>query len=166
MVEARKKRERVYVLRPRQFDISGCPECDNPDPEWSEYSGLLWCPFCKIDFEPERDGVFGGPIPVQCAEIIGCFFDMIDIATGKLLPDCIGHIHFSPAEDGTLTQIYEPLIHVVDNQVVGIKVDTERISSENEKRTGNHARDTEKQKQEWAAVAVARRTNPKGIQGS
>ena len=49
------KREWVYVQRPKEYEIAGCPHCGNDDPDWSEYAHRLWCPVCKIDFIPEHD---------------------------------------------------------------------------------------------------------------
>lgn len=143
MPEALERRTHVYVQRPKIFGLSGC-KCGNDDPDWSEYKGHLWCPSCQIDFAPEDSGVFDGPIPIQCSAILGIFFDTIDLASGKLQPDPIGHVHFFQAEDGTFTQIYDPLFVCDGHRILGVKENWKQIAEENEKRTGNHDRDRKK----------------------
>lgn len=71
-----------YVMEPRDYEISGCP-CGNESPEWSEYVGHLWCGSCQKDFIPAHSGIFDGPIPVNCMELMGISLDRIDLATGK-----------------------------------------------------------------------------------
>jgi len=77
-------RTRVYLQRPREYGLSGCPQCGNADPEWSEFQKHCWCPTCQIDFEPTEDGVFGGPILMQMAALFGMFFDSLVLETGQV----------------------------------------------------------------------------------
>jgi hypothetical protein len=91
------KRTHVYVQRPKQFEISGCQECGNEDPDWSEYNGMLWCATCQKDFTPEHEGVFGGPIGVELCELLGIYFDRVNIATNEIEPGPNGVVHFRVA---------------------------------------------------------------------
>lgn len=77
------KRTHVYVLRPREYEISGCP-CGNDDPEWSEYLHHLWCAKCEKDFLPAQDGVFGGPIPINGAHLMGLCFAQLNLKTCEI----------------------------------------------------------------------------------
>ena len=96
------RRTHVYVQRPNVYEISGCCKCGNSDPDWSEYKGYLWCQNCQIDFKPDRDGVFGGPICCSACEMIGIYFDRINLETGQLEPDPNGKFHFSVSDSGPL----------------------------------------------------------------
>lgn len=89
------KRTEVYCMRPRDFEMSGCPTCDNLDPEWSEYRKHLWCPICEKDFIPAVDGIFGGPVLVNLCELLGIYFDTIDFETGEIRPGPNGVIHYT-----------------------------------------------------------------------
>lgn len=81
------KRTEVYVLRPREYEMGPCV-CGNPDPDWSEFQGHVWCPVCQIDFIPEENGVFGGPIPINAAHLMGLCFATINIETNAITPCC------------------------------------------------------------------------------
>lgn len=94
-----KRREWVYVQRPKVYEIAPC-ECGNDDPDWSEYEGHLWCAKCEKDFIPKHGGLFDGPVPIQAMELLGTYFDRIDLATHALLPDPLGKTHFKLAGDG------------------------------------------------------------------
>ncbi len=78
-----RKRTHVYVMRPREYEVSGC-KCGNNDPDWSEYKDHLWCAACQIDFIPEQNGIFDGPIPVQTTELMGISLSRYCIATGEI----------------------------------------------------------------------------------
>jgi len=83
------RRTHVYVQRPREYEISGCPTCGNADPEWSEFAHHLWCGPCQRDFIPEHMGIFGGPIPVDCAKMLGIDLRRVNIGTGEIIePGC------------------------------------------------------------------------------
>jgi hypothetical protein len=84
-MEELKKRTAVYVQRPREYEISGCPVCGNNDPDWSEYQGHLWCRRCQVDFRPESGGVFDGPVLVKATALLGIDLRMIDLETGEIL---------------------------------------------------------------------------------
>jgi hypothetical protein len=76
------KREWVYVLPPYLYEISGCPVCkEEYASEWSEYKHHCWCEKCQKDYRPACDGVFGGPIPLGVAELLGTRFDRIYLDT-------------------------------------------------------------------------------------
>lgn len=78
-----KRRRWVYVMRPNEYDVAGCP-CGNVDPDWSEFAGHLWCQKCQKDFIPEHNGVFDGPIPINAAALMGLNFAQFNIKTGKV----------------------------------------------------------------------------------
>jgi hypothetical protein len=77
------KRTHVYVQRPCDYEMAGCP-CGNNDPDWSEFKKHLWCAKCEKDFLPEHGGVFDGPIPVATAALLGMSFDTINLETQEL----------------------------------------------------------------------------------
>jgi len=64
--------------------MSPC-SCGNTKTQWSEWKKHLWCDKCQKDFIPKDSGMFGGPIPVKVAEMMGISFDQFDIATGKII---------------------------------------------------------------------------------
>lgn len=78
-----KRRTWCYAQPPGAYEISGC-SCGNNHPTWSEFEGHLWCQICEKDFVPEHNGVFGGPIPVQTAALLGVRFDRINLLTQAL----------------------------------------------------------------------------------
>jgi hypothetical protein len=96
--ESLEKREWSYCARPCNFEVSGCPMCGNPDPEWSEYKHYCWCRDCKIDFQPESNGIFGGPICVQACELIGVCFDEYNLVNGEIRPGPSGLLHYGATQ--------------------------------------------------------------------
>ena len=86
MMPELERRTTVYVMRPKEYEVSGC-KCGNDDPDWSEFKGHLWCPKCEIDFKPESDGIFGGPIPVNAMYLLGIDLRSYDIATCEIVND-------------------------------------------------------------------------------
>lgn len=78
-------RTHVYVQRPRIYEIAPCA-CGNADPDWSEFEKHLWCQKCEIDFIPEHDGIFGGPIPVETCGMLGISFDRYNLETKQVEP--------------------------------------------------------------------------------
>lgn len=84
MNEEKIKRKYCYVMRPREYGMSGC-SCGNEDPDWSEFVHHLWCSRCQKDFIPEDSGLFDGPIGLQVCSLLGISFDMFEISTGKVL---------------------------------------------------------------------------------
>lgn len=80
------KRTAVYIQRPKEYEISGCPRCGNDDPDWSEFISHLWCPRCQIDFQPASGGIFSGPVPINAARMLGIDLRMVEIATGRIIP--------------------------------------------------------------------------------
>lgn len=77
------KRTWCYALPPAAFEISPC-QCGNHKTQWSEFEEHLWCDKCQIDFIPEYNGVFDGPIPVKAASLLGVKFDRVNLITNKL----------------------------------------------------------------------------------
>lgn len=75
----------IYVLQPADFGIAGC-KCGNFTPTWSEWQEHLWCSDCEIDFIPESNGIFDGPILVHTYALMGIFFDRFNLLTQKLEP--------------------------------------------------------------------------------
>ena len=78
------KREWCYILQPSRYDIAPC-KCGNYDTQWSEFKGHLWCDKCMVDFIPENNGIFDGPIPIKAAMLLGLSFDRIDLKTNKII---------------------------------------------------------------------------------
>lgn len=76
------KRTWHYVLEPFRFDMH-CDKCEGTNITWSEYVHKIWCYDCKIYTEGFK-GVFGGPIPVYGAELMGLCFDIYNMETGKI----------------------------------------------------------------------------------
>lgn len=88
------KRTHVYIQHPKQFEITGCRECGNDDPEWSEYKDMLWCAKCQKDFTPEFWGILDGPVCVEVCELLGIYFDRVNLATNEIEPGPSGVIHY------------------------------------------------------------------------
>lgn len=78
------KRKWVYVQRPKEYEIAGCDVCGNADPDWSEYAHMLWCATCQRDFRPLHNGIFDGPIPVNCARLLGIDLRRLNLETGEV----------------------------------------------------------------------------------
>lgn len=78
------KRTWIYILRPKEYEISGCP-CGNTDPDWSEYEKHLWCAVCQKDFIPEHGGVFDGPILLNICRLMGITFDRFNLETQEIM---------------------------------------------------------------------------------
>lgn len=79
------RRKWVYVCPPRAYEII-CNLCGNPDVEWSEYCGMVWCWRCLKDV-PGNLGVFDGPFPMdrEFHELLGFSIDRIHIPTRRIL---------------------------------------------------------------------------------
>lgn len=75
-----KKRTHIYVQRPKEYEISGC-KCGNQDPDWSEFEHHLWCAICEVDFIPEENGIFDGPIPMNTAAMLGIDLRRLNLET-------------------------------------------------------------------------------------
>lgn len=80
----RSRRKWCYAMRPAVYGIPPC-KCGNADLQWSEWKRHVWCDRCKLDFVPEHNGVFDGPIPLGCANMMGIRFDRIDIKANKII---------------------------------------------------------------------------------
>jgi hypothetical protein len=81
--ELPEKRKHCYVMHPLDYEISGCPKCGGTNVTWSEYVHHLWCYDCKVDYIPEFNGIFDGPIPLQLTEMMGIKLDRVNLETGK-----------------------------------------------------------------------------------
>ena len=80
----RARRKWCYAQPPAVYCLGPCV-CGNAKLQWSEWRGHLWCAKCKLDFVPKHNGIFDGPIPVGCANLLGIRFDRIDLKTRKLV---------------------------------------------------------------------------------
>ena len=78
------KRKWAYILQPVAYGISGC-KCGNNNCKWSEYSKHLWCEKCNIDFIPEFDGVFDGPILLHTCGLLGIVFDRYNVRSKRVV---------------------------------------------------------------------------------
>lgn len=83
MADEKVLRTWVYLQPPIDYGMGLCA-CGHPQPQWSEFKRYLWCPACKIDFQPEDAGVFDGPILVNTAALMGMHFTRYILATGKI----------------------------------------------------------------------------------
>jgi hypothetical protein len=82
------RREWVYAQPPVVYEIAPC-RC-GALPYWSEFKGHLWCAVCKKDFVPKHWGILDGPVGIHVCELLGIFFDRIDIKTGEAATRSIG----------------------------------------------------------------------------
>jgi hypothetical protein len=73
----------VYVQRPKEYQIA-FHGCGDEDPDWSEFAHMLWCPKCQEDFMPLHGGIFDGPIPVNCARLLGIDLRRFNIETHEI----------------------------------------------------------------------------------
>lgn len=80
----KEKRTWAFVQSPRTYCIAPCV-CGNEDTQWSEYKAHLWCAKCEIDFIPEHNGVFDGPIMINTAQMLGLHFTKVDLLTNDIL---------------------------------------------------------------------------------
>jgi hypothetical protein len=78
-----KKRTWIYVQKPWEYEIE-CDRCGGRNIEWSEYEKHIWCYDCKVDTKG-TEGVFGGPIPIQAAAILGMDFRRFDLKSKKII---------------------------------------------------------------------------------
>jgi len=85
MREGLEKRTWCYVQPPATYEIAPCA-CGNGDTQWSEFSGRLWCDKCQIDFVPQHNGIFDGPIPVATCGLLGISFDRLNLETSQVEP--------------------------------------------------------------------------------
>lgn len=74
MTENLEKRTWVYTLSPDHFQMAPC-KCGKTAHQWSEFKKHLWCDACEIDFIPEHNGIFDGPIPIHTCAMLGITFD-------------------------------------------------------------------------------------------
>ena len=84
MTETKQKRTWVFIQSPSDYDIAPCA-CGNHDTQWSEYEKHLWCAKCEIDFIPEHNGIFDGPIMSNTAQMLGMSFTKVDLLTNDIL---------------------------------------------------------------------------------
>ena len=81
--ESLEKRTWYYVQKPMEYEIT-CDKCGGTNLDWSEYNKFVWCYSCKLDVRG-TEGIFGGPIPIQCAAILGMSFDRYDMENKCIL---------------------------------------------------------------------------------
>jgi hypothetical protein len=70
-------------MEPYLYDIE-CDLCHGSRITWSEYEHKIWCFDCEDDTKG-TDGVFGGPIPINAAYMLGVSFDKVRIRDGAIL---------------------------------------------------------------------------------
>ena len=80
---ALKKRTWHYIQKPPEYGIV-CTICKGENIWWSEYRGAIWCYSCGIDDEGDK-GIFGGPVPIQAAGLLGMNFDVYDMENKRIL---------------------------------------------------------------------------------
>ena len=83
-----KKRKWVYCQKPNEYGIR-CDICNGNKVEWSEFIRKIWCYDCRKDTRGTA-GIFGAPIPVEIAALLGMSFDRIEIETGRLMKMIVG----------------------------------------------------------------------------
>jgi hypothetical protein len=79
-----KKRTWHYVQNPKDYEIE-CNLCHGTNIQWSEYEHNIWCYDCKKDVKG-TEGVFGGPVPIEAAALLGMRFDCYDMIKKKIIP--------------------------------------------------------------------------------
>lgn len=79
-----RKRLWCYAQPPWVYEVAPCP-CGNTKTQWSEWRGMLWCGDCRKDFVPEHNGIFDGPIPLGCANLMGIRFDRYDLRKRRIV---------------------------------------------------------------------------------
>lgn len=82
MPEELKKRIWCYCGSPKNFLIP-VHTC-GAEPQWSEFEGHCWCPQCEIDYKPEDNGIFDGPILLKVTNLCGIVFDRFIIETREV----------------------------------------------------------------------------------
>ncbi len=78
-----KKRTECFAVKPAGWAIT-CDICGGNNLHWSEWEHLIWCYDCEKDTKG-TGGIFDGPIPMGCAELLGLCFDKIHIESGKIM---------------------------------------------------------------------------------
>ena len=67
-----KKREWVYLLQPKEYEVY-CQRGKRINKShrtwWSEWAGMIWCYKCKKDMRG-FDGIFGGPIIWEASRML------------------------------------------------------------------------------------------------
>lgn len=88
----KEKRTWVFIQSPRDYEIAPC-SCGNQETQWSEYEKHIWCAKCEIDFIPEHNGIFDGPIMINTAQMLGLHFTKVDLLTNDILVLDSDHEH-------------------------------------------------------------------------
>jgi len=78
-----KKRTWHYIQDPWEYEVK-CDKCGGNNVQWSEFEKFIWCKDCKIDTKG-TEGVFGGPIPIEAAGLLGMCFDRWDMRKKKII---------------------------------------------------------------------------------
>ncbi len=81
--QPREKRTWHYLQQPVDFEMAPCA-CGNHATQWSEFARHLWCDKCELDFIPEHNGIFDGPIAANVAHMLGVRFDRFNMATQQV----------------------------------------------------------------------------------
>lgn len=78
------KRTSHFIQNPSSYQMN-CDLCGGSHIEWSEYARMIWCYDCNIDTKGSN-GIFGGPVPVTVAQVLGMSFDVYDMETKTIIP--------------------------------------------------------------------------------
>lgn len=78
-----RKRLWCFAQSPSVYEVF-CDLCGGNNTTWSEFEKHIWCFDCKKDTIGTL-GIFDGPIPIKCCNIMGIRFDRINIKTGKIM---------------------------------------------------------------------------------
>lgn len=76
------KRKWCYVQSPMVYGIE-CDLCNGSHIAWSEFEHMIWCFKCERDTKGTA-GIFGGPIPIGAAQMMGIRFDRVNLKTGEI----------------------------------------------------------------------------------
>lgn len=82
-LEIKEKRKWVFLQSPQTYCIPPC-SCGNEDIQWSEYQKHIWCEKCQLDYIPEHNGVFDGPIMSNTARMFGMHFSRMNLETHEI----------------------------------------------------------------------------------
>lgn len=97
-----------YLLQPKDFQIAPCT-CGNHETQWSEFQKHLWCDRCEIDFLPEHNGVFEGPILPRVCAMMGIIFDRFNMDTQQ--------VEVFDLEGGSCDWIPQPPVETQDTTI-------------------------------------------------
>lgn len=115
------KRTFSYLQQPAVYCISAC-NCGNTDVQWSEYEKHIWCSKCEIDFIPESNGIFDGPILLNVTQMLGINFTKLNLISNKvsILDSDIDYMECLNFEDVFLSQLIPVNIKNINRATIGM----------------------------------------------